>query len=156
MHPLKERKSFFKGFKDAACGIYTVLKDERNFRVHICMIFYVLVFSIVGRVGMSNFLKFLICFAVVVAAELINSAIERICDRITEDYDERIKRIKDISAGAVLVAAVFSAILGLSVFLSKDVLVAIWENFTAYPYVPVLIFLSLPVSVLFIVKRGSK
>lgn len=156
MHPLKERKSFLKGFKDAFSGIYTVLKNEKNFRVHICMMIYVLVFSAVGKVGISNFLKFLICFACVFTAELINSAIERVCDRISEEYDEKIGSIKDISAGAVLVSAIFSAILGLCVFLSKEVLISIWETFVLYPIVPVLIFLSLPVSVLFIVKRGNK
>ncbi len=145
-----------KSFRHALDGLFSVVKTERNFRIHICMMLYVIAFSLIGRVGFQTFLKFLICFGVVFSAELINTAIELICNEITTEYNENIKKIKDISAGAVLVVALFSAILGLCVFLSKEVLFAIGETFVSYPIVPILVFISLPLAVWFIIGRVKK
>ena len=91
------------------------------------------------------------CFA----AELMNTAVELICNAITTEYSETIKRIKDISAAAVLLAALFSAILGLCVFLSKEVLSAIGETFLSYPIVPIAVFVSLPLFIWFIIGRKN-
>ena len=144
-----------KSFRHAFDGLISVIKTERNFRIHICMMLYVIAFSLIGRVGFQTFLKFLICFGVVFSAELINTAIELLCDTITTEYNENIKKIKDTSAGAVLVAALFPAILGLCVFLSKEVLSAIGETFVSYPIVPIAVFVSLPLFIWFIIGRKN-
>ena len=150
----KEKKdSLWKSFGHALAGVWACLKAERNFRIHICMMLYVIVFSVIGKVGMSTFLMFLICFGAVFSAELVNSAIERLCDEVTREYSENIKKIKDISAGAVFVMAFFSAALGLCVFLSKEVLFAIGETFCRFPIAAVLVFASLPFAVWFIIGR---
>lgn len=144
-----------KSFRHAFDGLISAIKTERNFRIHICMMLYVIAFSLIGRVGFQTFLKFLICFGVVFSAELINTAIELLCDTITTEYNENIKKIKDTSAGAVLVAALFSAILGLCVFLSKEVLFTIGETFLSYPIVPIAVFISLPLFIWFIIGRKN-
>ena len=156
MQTKEKAGTLIKSFRHALDGLFSVIRYERNFRIHICMAVYVAAFSIIGKVGVPTFLKFLICIGAVMAAELFNSAIEIMCDEICRDYNENIKKIKDISAAAVLVLAIFSAIVGLTVFLSKEVLFEIGRVFMAHPIVPILIFLSLPIAVLFIVKRGKK
>ena len=156
MQTKEKAGGLFKSFGHALAGLFSVIKTERNFRIHICMMLYVIAFTFIGRVGFQTFLKFLICFGAVFSAELINTAIELVCNEITTEYSENIKKIKDISAGAVLVAALFSAILGLCVFLSKEVLFTIGETFVSYPIVPIAVFLSLPLAVWFIIGRVKK
>ncbi len=156
MQTKEETGTLWASFKHSLDGLISVIRNERNFRIHICMAVYVAAFSVIGKVGVPTFLKLLICIGAVMSAELFNSAIEILCDEITHDYNENIKKIKDISAAAVLVIALFSAILGLTVFLSKEVLFEIGRVFLSYPIVPILIFLSLPLAVLFIIKRGKK
>ena len=153
---LKDKKrGFLKGFCDAFSGIKTAVREERNLRVHICMMAYVVFFSIIGEVSKDTFLKFLILFGIVLSAEAFNSAIERLCDVVSEEFDLRIKSVKDISAGAVLVSAVSAASVGLFVFLSSDVLETVFGKFAAYPLLAVLFVISVPVAVLFIIKRGK-
>ena len=156
MQTKEKSGNLIKSFRHALSGLISVIKTERNFRIHICMMLYVIAFSFIGRVGFQTFLKFLICFGVIFTAELMNTAIELICNEITTEYSENIKKIKDISAGAVLVVALFSAILGLCVFLSKEVLFAIGETFVSYPLVPIAVFISLPLFIWFIIGRVKK
>jgi diacylglycerol kinase len=89
-------------FKAAFNGIAIALRSERNLRFHF---FAVAVVSISGfLIGMTNleWLIILILFAIVISMEMINSAIERICNLIQPEKDTQIGKIKDISAGAVL------------------------------------------------------
>lgn len=53
----------------------------------------------------------------VLISELINTLSEEICNLISEEYNEKIKYIKDLAAGMVLVSAIFSAIIGLIIFI---------------------------------------
>ena len=57
--------------------------------------------------------------ALVFSLELVNTSIELLSDRITKEHDAEIGRVKDISAGAVLVAAVFALIAGVLIFVPK-------------------------------------
>ena len=57
------------------------------------------------RLDYYEWLAFIICIAMVIAAEIINTAIEKIGDYLNSEYDERIKTIKDLSSGSVLVAS---------------------------------------------------
>lgn len=74
-------------------------------------------------VRLSNF-EWIICiilFGLILSAELFNTALEKTLDYINEDYSNEIKFIKDASAGAVLVLAIASAIIGLIIFIPKFV-----------------------------------
>jgi diacylglycerol kinase (ATP) len=57
------------------------------------------------------------CIALVWVAELLNTALEVLCDRVSREQDESIRRIKDVAAGAVLIAAIISVIVSAMVFL---------------------------------------
>ena len=59
----------------------------------------------------------LTCITIVICLELVNSALERLCDRLIPEKDLKVKYVKDVAAGAVLVASIFSIIIGLMVFL---------------------------------------
>ena len=152
----RELKNLAQSFVAAFRGVVLVVRHGRNFRIHICMMLYVIIFSLIGNVGKDNFLRFVLCFGLVMGAEGVNTAIEQLCNSVALGYDRRIRDIKDISAGAVLVCAGASAVVGLSVFLSPEVLLKVGERFVAMPYLAVIIALSIPLAVLFIFKRGMK
>lgn len=58
-----------------------------------------------------------LCIGLVLALEYMNTAVEKVCDRITLEYDLKIKEIKDLSAAAVLIACIASLICGILIFI---------------------------------------
>lgn len=156
MRTKDEIKSLGKSFKNALGGICLAVKSERNFRIHMCMVGYVLIFSALGEVGAAAVSRFLICFGLVSAAELFNTALELLCSSVSDRFDFQIRAIKDISAGAVLLTALFSAAVGLITFLSRDVFFKIITRLWHMPYVTAAIIISIPFAVLFVVGRGKR
>jgi diacylglycerol kinase len=75
--------------------------------------------GIVFKISKNEWIAVIFCIGWVIALELVNSAIESTADFISKERNESIKKIKDLSAGAVLVAAIASAIIGLIIFLPK-------------------------------------
>lgn len=105
-----------KSFMNALRGVFMMLKSERNFQleilafvVNIFMIFYLQLSNI------DAVLILIVSFGVL-SAEIFNTAIEKICDIIHPEFDKRIGFIKDISAGAVVLMAIASVIVGVLVY----------------------------------------
>ena len=115
-------RKFLRGFKFAAHGVASVLKNEINFRFHTVMAIYVLFFAYIGKVSTAEFATLCGLIGQVLSLELVNSAIETLCDKITTEQDKLIGKAKDISAGAVLISAIFAAVAGLFIFLQEKVL----------------------------------
>ena len=113
---LKERTA---SFRYAFNGLKILIKEEHNARIHLFAAVCVLIAGIVFKISTQEWLILIFCIGWVIALELINSAIENTADFISKEKSETIKKIKDLSAGAVLVAAIASAIIGLIVFLPK-------------------------------------
>lgn len=109
-------KIFFKGFPPAFRGLLLASK-ERSFRFMFVMAVLALILSYLFP--LENWEKIVIIFliGVVFTAELINSQVERTLDIVQPDYDIRVKDVKDISAGAVLIASITSLIIGIIIFL---------------------------------------
>ncbi|MDP4108705.1 MAG: diacylglycerol kinase family protein [Bacillota bacterium] len=147
----KLRQSFACAFR----GIVLCLRNERNFRIHICAAFYASVLGIAAKFGALEFSVLFLCFASVMATELLNTAVERVCDIMSAEYSVRIKAIKDISAGAVLVCAVFAFLTGAVLFLNKENFNHI-ISFLMQPAALVLL-LTVPAAVFFSIgKRRDK
>lgn len=109
------------GFRNAFRGIVNVLKSERNFRIQLLLFLLVIIAAILFQVTTNEWLVILIFGAMVLSLEMLNSAIERTCDRISKEHDLEIKWIKDVSAGAVLIAAISSVIGAGIIFIPKIV-----------------------------------
>lgn len=121
------------GFLYAFRGIGKVIKEERNMRVHIAAALNVLVFSPFLGVNRAEYAVLLITSALVLSLESVNSAIENLCDRVTEKKDEYIKNTKDIAAGAVLISAIFSVITGLVILLRPEKIALLFINIFTTP-----------------------
>lgn len=107
------------GFKYAFNGLKIAIKEEHNTRIHLFAACCVLIAGVVFHISTTEWLAVIFCIGWVIALELMNSAIENTTDFISGEKNETIKKIKDLSAGAVLIAAIASAVIGLIIFLPK-------------------------------------
>lgn len=108
-------KSLIKSFQYAGNGILLAIR-ERNFRIHVLIMVAAIILGIYFEIATYEWLAILIISALVLSLEMINSSIERTCDLYSKESNETIKKIKDIAAGAVLIAAIFAVVLGTVIF----------------------------------------
>ena len=108
-----------KSFKYAFSGLKILIREEPNAKIHFFVTVCVLIAGFVFRISGGEWMAVILCIGLVIALELINSAIENLSDFVSPEKHEMIKKVKDLSAGAVLVGAIASAIVGLIVFLPK-------------------------------------
>ncbi len=153
MRTIQKMRKFVASFRAAFRGIGLVVRNERNFRIHICFIFYVLVFALLGSLSVAKCAVIFACFGLVTAAELVNSAIELLCDTVSDRFDAALRAIKDMAAGAVLMCAVCAAAAGLFIFLESETFKLIFARLYAMPYIAAGIAVSIPLAVLFVTKR---
>ncbi|WP_027963466.1 diacylglycerol kinase family protein [Halalkalibacillus halophilus] len=107
------------GFKYAFSGIATALKHEHNIRIHFIITFLTIFTGIWIGLSAIEWLFILIAIGLVLALELVNTVIETITDVLFTSTHETAKRIKDMSAAAVLIAATFASLVGIIIFLPK-------------------------------------
>ena len=116
-------KKFLRSFKYALEGIFTGLKEEQNMKIHIAIMILVIIFGILLKISKIEWIICIALFGLVISMELINTAIENTVDLITKEKNEQAKIAKDVAAGAVLVSAIASAIIGLIIFVPKVILI---------------------------------
>lgn len=112
-------KARLKSFVYAWEGILSFFRTEHNAQIHLSATVLVTVLSVTLGVDKSEAIAVVFSVALVWIAEMINTAIEKMMDFISIERHPQIKLIKDISAGAVLVAAIAAAIVGGIVFIPK-------------------------------------
>ena len=103
-------------FSNAIRGILVSVRDQSSFRVHLPIGAAVLIASIFLQISMTRMLVLMMCVAIVLVAELFNSSLEQMAKAITDQQDSRIRDSLDIAAGAVLITAISSGVIGTIVF----------------------------------------
>lgn len=98
-------RSLIWSFNYAIEGIVYTLKTQRNMRIHVAAAILTLVGALVLEVDRASLAAIVFAISLVFIAELVNTAIEAAVDVATERYDPLAKVAKDVSAGAVLIAA---------------------------------------------------
>lgn len=116
--PLK--KSFGYAFE----GIFTCIRQERNMKIHLAAAVLVVIFGIVCGLSAAEWCICLVLFGLVMALELVNTAVESVVDLVTEERKPLAKAAKDTAAGAVLIAAIMAAAAGCIIFIPKVLLLA--------------------------------
>lgn len=112
----KPNKKFSFGLKFALKGILFFFLKERNAKIHLFAAILVVCAGIYFELKLAEWLWIALSVALVLIAEMLNSAIELLCDLTTREHNEKAGRLKDISAGAVLIAAIFSLIVAVIIF----------------------------------------
>ncbi len=106
-------------FKYALAGVVAALKTETNFRIEITAAILAIAASCYFKISQTEWLIVLLSILPVLCLELMNTAIEKACNLFTIEKNSDVKLIKDVAAGAVLIAAIIALINGLIIFLPK-------------------------------------
>lgn len=114
-------KKIANSFKYAFVGIITSFRKERNMKFHFLIMFLVIILGFLLKISMIEWFICIMWFAVVIGGELFNTAIESTVNIAMPYRNPQAKAAKDISAGAVLMLAIGSAITGLIIFIPKIV-----------------------------------
>ena len=114
-----KNKKLINCFKYAFTGMCSAYKSERNMKIHIAVAILVILFGIFLQISTYEWLACIVCFAMVIGAEMFNTAIETVVDIAMPKKDERAKKAKDVAAGGVLVFAIGSAIIGSIIWIPK-------------------------------------
>lgn len=104
-------------FANAFSGLKQLFLSEPNARIHLAVMLLVLVCGTYFSITSSEWLILILCFGLVFIAELFNTAIETLSNRLTTEWDVQIKRTKDLAAAGVLVSAITALIAGLIIFI---------------------------------------
>lgn len=115
-----KKHSLLRSFSFAFSGIFRIIKTERNIQIHLLAALIVIVLGLIVDLSRMEWLLVVLIIFVILAAEAFNSVIEEICNLLREKLNlayEETKLARDISAGAVLLLAIASIIIGLSIFI---------------------------------------
>lgn len=110
-------RKFFKSFKYAFEGIHYAFKNDQNLLAHILVAFLVINVSMALKVTPFEMGILGLTIMMVIIAEMVNSAIEKMVDLITKEHRQEAKIAKDVSAGMVLLTSFAAAIIGSLIFL---------------------------------------
>ena len=105
-----------KSFRDAFNGIGILIRSERNFQIHLVAFVLVMGAGSYFDISSGDFVSILLVSGLVFGLEGVNTALEKLCDEVTEERKESIRKIKDVAAGAVLIGAIFACVIGAMIF----------------------------------------
>ena len=108
--------SLLQSFTVAFHGFWTLICNERNFRLHLFASVLVITCCFFFEVTKSDWLVILLLIGLVLSVEALNTAIEYVCDLIVPEYHPMVKKIKDVAAAAVLLTAFIAVIIGGIIF----------------------------------------
>ncbi len=110
-------KKFLKSFTYAFYGIKHAFSSDQNLTIHLLIAVIVIAASIVLTVTPYEMGLLGLTILLVIATEMINTALEKMVDLITKEHRLEAKIAKDVSSGMVLITAIGAVIIGLLVFI---------------------------------------
>jgi diacylglycerol kinase (ATP) len=113
MFSLRDR---IKSFGHAFAGIGFALKTQANFRIQVMAAMTCVILGVTWRVSAEDWRWLVLAIAIVLIAEAINTALEHLCDVVQPEPHASVRAAKDVAAGAVLMASIAAAIIGVLVF----------------------------------------
>ncbi len=113
---MKRPYKLSESLRIALSGLATAFKEERNFRIQVLIAAFVGMLAVFFGLSRIETCILLLTIMVVLSLELINSQVEKFLDILHPDHHPRVKIIKDFSAGAVLLSAIGSVVIGFLIF----------------------------------------
>lgn len=108
--------SIVTAIRHSVTGLRYILKSERNARIHLASAILVMLAGLLLELNNRELAAIFFAVLIVFLAEIFNSAIEKVLDIIKPEHSAEVKLVKDMAAGAVLVASVGALILGIAIF----------------------------------------
>lgn len=151
--------SFLRSFLYAIKGFLWIVVHERNFRVHLTCLGYMVYF--LGRydyfvLSRTEVAILIIAAATVLGGEMINTGIEKADDAVSREKKYAIKVSKDVAAGAVLVFAVASVLVGIALLWQPDAFASLFNHFKENPLYLISFAISLIFAILFIFRFDAR
>lgn len=115
-------KKFIRGFGFAFNGLKYAFTTQLNFRVHVFAAIAAIAIGFYLHISPAEWNWILLCIAMVLLTELLNTGIETLTDLVSPGYNKLAGHVKDVSAAAVLVVAFFALITGAIIYLPKILL----------------------------------
>lgn len=112
-------RSRLKSFVYAFRGLKVFWSEEIHAKIHVICAILVILAGWLFKINSIEWLFLILCIGAVIAAELFNTAIERLCDKVESQYDDLIKKSKDVASAAVLILCIMSVIIALIIFIPK-------------------------------------
>lgn len=116
MSYLKKRVDSFKW---AFNGLKIVFCEEANARIHLLATIVVIALGLFLGIDRYEWITVLIAIAMVIAAEIFNTAIEHLSDFVSPEKRAAIKKVKDLAAAGVLVTAIVAVVVGVIIFMPR-------------------------------------
>ncbi|WP_456423889.1 diacylglycerol kinase family protein [Lutibacter sp.] len=120
---MSSRNNFFlnrlKSVKYAAKGFWILITSENSIIAQIIIAITMTIIGFIMHISATEWMFQIVAIGLVLVAEALNTAIEKIADFIHPEYHKQIGRVKDISAGAAFFAAIFAIIIGLIIYIPK-------------------------------------
>jgi diacylglycerol kinase (ATP) len=113
------RSGFLRSFSFAGQGVWHVIRTQRNMRVHLLAGAAAVVAGLVLRIGAADWACVVVAIGLVLTAETLNTVVEALTDLCTSEFHPLARVAKDAAAGAVLLASVAAAGVGVAVFLPR-------------------------------------
>ncbi|NTW30840.1 MAG: diacylglycerol kinase family protein [Candidatus Moranbacteria bacterium] len=107
---------FVKSFRHAADGIHSAASTERNFRIELVLAAGAFALSWVLPLSVTERAMVFLTIGIILALELLNTAFEQLTDMLSPQFHEKVKTIKDLAAGAVLLSSFSAVLVGLVIF----------------------------------------
>lgn len=111
-----------RSFAFACNGLKICFASETNFKIHVLLGIVAVTLGIGFNIAAGEWLALLFCIVLVMTMEMMNTALEKLCDIVHKEFHPAIKGVNDIAAGAVFIAVAISLITGLIVFIPKIIL----------------------------------
>lgn len=108
-----------KSFGFAFQGLYNLVMKEKNFQIHLLALIVICSFAFYFDFSTQEWINILLISAVVMGLEALNTALEKLSDHVAPEIHPSVKKVKDIAAAAVLIAAIFALILAVLMIIPK-------------------------------------
>ena len=115
----QKKDPIYKSFGYAFEGIWAVISKERNMQIHCCAMVLVIAAGLFFKISLTKWCLCFILFGLVMALEMVNTAVESVVDLVTEERKPLAKLAEDAAAGAVLIAAIMAAATGFLIFIPE-------------------------------------
>lgn len=109
-------KNRVKAFRFAFAGIFNAFREESHLKLHGIAALFVTGLGFLFDISKTEWLFVVSAMCLVIAFEMLNSAVEKLCDLLVPQQHPVVKYVKDVSAGAVFIVCVFAVAVGLMVF----------------------------------------
>jgi diacylglycerol kinase len=109
-------KKFFDAFAFAWSGLVVAFHEQRNLRIHLLVAAGVVAAGFYFGINKMEWITLSIVSGMVIGAELLNSSIEALVDLVSPEHKPMAGKVKDVAAGAVLVTAITSVVVGVLIF----------------------------------------